>query len=628
MERGLIYTLDNKKQWLICRAVYPKPNLLYWRSFSLEKDRCVEVSSFTASETLLSDAVALTPLDHRIQELTNRRHLLCIPFNIEKENQGLLCLEWSNGILPENIIGFVKIQLLLLGICIERNHFKKKFEDITRRLFSFHHSITAVNYTTQYEETIRIHLATMLDFVSGSSASLMLTRNGPLQFKLALEKGTIRYSNPTNAAPALEEWVLKNRLPFFVSTDAQGETKIIIPLISRKEPLGTITLLTEATSRFIENENKLLSFCTSHLARVIDHYNLFRDIQLEKNYIGSILNSSPVGILIADTNGKVVALNQRAAECLNLSWTGFIVEAEELHCPDFLKEILKDQKGDMVWPVEVDLAQEGVYGHRILNVTAAKVWADNDVLAGFAIALQNVTEKKALEQEVERVNKLAVLGTIAAGVAHEIRNPLMSLSLFLDEIHDKFSKRGDNNFLSTQERKLLEGALKQVDRLDKIVSTLLDFAAKEKKEIKSVDLKEVVDEIMEFIRRRCAKNDIKIEKHYENIPKILTDEQKLKQALLNICLNAIQAMPRGGILKAETSSHDEGHVKISIFDTGKGIEKENIKKVFLPFFSTKESGIGFGLSITEKLVMELRGKITLSSEPGQGTEFSLIFPNN
>jgi signal transduction histidine kinase len=627
LERSLIYTLDSKKQWLICRAVHPRTDFPYWRSFSLGEDQCLEVFSFKGSETLLSDAAASTPLDRRIRELTGRRHVLCVPLHINKENQGVLCLEWSNGIPPENSIELVKMLLLLLGVGIERNHFKEQLEDITGRLFSFHHSITAVNYTTQYEETIRIHLATMLDFVRGSSASLMLSRNERLRFELALEKGAIRYSNPKNEEPVLEEWVLKNSLPFFTRTDAQGETEIIIPLISRKEALGTITLRTQAAGRLVGNNNNLPSFCASHQTRVIDNYNLFRDIQLEKNYIGSILNSSPVGILITDTNGKVLAMNQSAANCLGFPWAGFIVEAEELHCPNFLKEILKDRE-DVVWPVEVDLSQEGVYGYRYLNVTAAEVWGENDVLAGFTIALQNVTEKKALEREVERVNKLAVLGSIAAGVAHEIRNPLMSLSLFLDEIHDNFSKKGGNKFLSTGERKLLEGALKQVDRLDKLVSTLLNFAAREKKEIKSVDLKEVVDEIVEFIRRRCDKNGIRLEKHYGDIPKILADEQKLKQALLNICLNAIQAMPGGGTLKAETGSHGEGHVRISISDTGKGIDKENIEKVFLPFFSTQESGIGLGLPITEKIVTELGGRITLSSEPGQGTEFSLIFPNN
>jgi signal transduction histidine kinase len=167
-----------------------------------------------------------------------------------------------------------------------------------------------------------------------------------------------------------------------------------------------------------------------------------------------------------------------------------------------------------------------------LSVTAAEVFGGKKLPVGFTIALQNVTEKKEIEKEIERVNKLAILGSVAAGVAHEIRNPLMSLSLFLDEIHDNFFKKGERNLLSVGERKLLEGALKQIDRLDKIVSTLLDFSSKEKKEYKSVDLNKIVGEIVEFIRRKCEKSQIRLEIDYRKIPKISMDEQKLKQALL------------------------------------------------------------------------------------------------
>jgi signal transduction histidine kinase len=109
-------------------------------------------------------------------------------------------------------------------------------------------------------------------------------------------------------------------------------------------------------------------------------------------------------------------------------------------------------------------------------------------------------------------------------------------------------------------------------------------------------------------------------------PAIMAPFLAVDNTLLNICLNAIQAMPSGGILRAKTSTLNKGRVKISISDTGSGIPEENMERICSPFFSTKEGGIGLGLSITEKLVTELGGKIDLSSITGQGTEFSLIFP--
>ncbi len=628
IDRGLVYTLDDQHKWLILRSVFPMTDSCYWRCFSLDDDKCIEVSSFNRSKIISSNSIESTALDLRVRELTKRNHVLCLPLKIENRMQGVICLELAHGDFTDGELELIKLQVLFLSLYIERNRFKDKLEDITEKLFSFHHSITAINYTTKYEETIAPHLATMLDFVRGTSASLMLVRNGRLRFEMAVDKGNITYDNQEREEPLLEEWVLNNSIPFFIYTSVDNPSNVrsvVIPLISKKEALGAITIRTASVNNLTDSNRKLLSSCASHLARVIDNYNLFRDIQLEKGYIESILNSSPMGMLITDISGKILALNRSAASCFNLPWKGFIVECEELYCPEFLVRILKD-RSNVIWPVEIDLSEESNYEWKYLNVTAAEVFGEKKLPVGFTVALQNVTEKKRLERESERVNKLAALGAVAAGVAHEIRNPLMSLSLFLDEIHDNFFKKGDKNLLTIEERKLLEGALKQIDRLDKIVNTLLDFSSKEKQECKHVDLNEIVKEIIEFIRRKCDKNHIKLENDYKQIPKILTDEQKLKQALFNICLNAIQAMPYGGTLKAQTRSQGKGFVRISITDTGNGIVKENIEKVFLPFFSTKEKGIGLGLSITEKLVMELNGKIDISSIPGQGTEFSLIFP--
>jgi signal transduction histidine kinase/GAF domain-containing protein len=630
MERGLVYTLDDKQEWLICRAESSKSDHPFWRCFSLDEDKCIEVSSFNTAEVIISNSVESTALDLRVQELTKRKYVLCIPLKIEKQMKGVICLEFvnGNGKLTDGELELIKLQVLFLALYIERNRFKEKLDDVTGKLFSFHHIITAINYTTQYEETIKLHLATMLDFVKGKRASLMLIRNGELKFEIALEKGNFTYHHSlVQEGHLLEEWVLKSNMPFFIDKfrNPKNGKSIIIPLISQKKALGTITIHTDSINNLTGSYGKLLDFCASHLARVIDNYNLFRDIQIEKSYIESILHSSPVGMLITDMGGKILAMNRSAASCLKLPWKGFIVESEELYCPDFLITILKDRSNG-IWPLEIVLSEETNYELNYLNVTAAEVLGEKKLPVGFTVALQNVTEKKNLEKEIERVNKLAALGSAAADVAHEIRNPLTSLSLFLDEIHDNFSKKGKRHLLSIEERNMLEGALKQIDRLDKIVSTLLDFSSKGKKEDKSVDLNKIVGEIIEFIRHQCEKRQIRLETDYKKIPKTLMDEQRLKQALLNICLNAIQAMPNGGTLSAKTNILNKGRIKISISDTGSGISEENIKRVFSPFFSTKERGIGLGLSITEKLVAELGGEIDLSSIPGQGTDFSLIFP--
>jgi transcriptional regulator with GAF, ATPase, and Fis domain len=357
IERGLVYTLDEKKEWLICKAELSKTERPFWRCFSLEEDKCIEVSSFSTAEVMMSNSVESTALDLRVQELTKRKYVSCIPLRIEKQIQSVICLELVHGNLTDDELELIKLQVLFLALYIERNGLKQKLEDITGKLFSFHHSITAINYTTQYEETIKLHLATMLDFIRGTSASLMLIKNGKLRFEIALEKGNFTYHHRLEQEEhLLEEWVLRSNIPFFIDTNVKNPKNIrsiVIPLISQKEALGTITIQTDSINNLTESYDKLLDFCASHLARVIDNYNLFRDIQLEKSYIESILNSSPMGMLITDMDGKILAMNRSAASCLNLPWKGFIVEFEELYCPDFLITILKD-RSNVIWPVEID----------------------------------------------------------------------------------------------------------------------------------------------------------------------------------------------------------------------------------------------------------------------------------
>jgi len=624
LERSLLYTLDSKQRWLIYKAASQKVDGLFWRCFSLDNDECIEVSSFITSTIMASFAVESTPLDHRIQELTGRKYALCLPFKIERKNRGLICLELTNNNLSDSQLELIKLQILFLEACIERNDFKEKLKKITERSLSFHNNISTVDHMTQYHDAVKFHLASIFDLVKGQSASLMLRHDNQVTFQITLDKDHVTTNGPRGKETSLEEWVLKNRIPYFVQNDENSKS-IIMSLVSKEEALGTITIKTDPTDDLTESDRIMLGFGASHLASVIDNHKLLRDVQLEKNYIESILNSSPIGILITDMDGNISAMNQSAANCLNLKWKEFIVDSEGLRCPDFLIAILKN-KSNVIWPVEIDLSRESNYGFQYLNVTAAEVCGENNMPVGFTIALQDVTKKKALEQEIERTNKLATLGAIAAGVAHEIRNPLMSLTLFLDQIHDNFVKNEEKNLLSTEERSLLEIALKQIDRLDKIVSALLDFSAKkEGKEGKYIDLNETMEEMIEFLRHQCEKSNIKIEMVCRTLPKTFIDEQKLKQALLNICLNAIQAMPSGGTLKVETSTPRKGSIKIAISDTGIGIPKENIEKVFSPFFSTKENGIGIGLSITEKIITELGGKINVSSRVGQGTELIILF---
>lgn len=230
------------------------------------------------------------------------------------------------------------------------------------------------------------------------------------------------------------------------------------------------------------------------------------------------------------------------------------------------------------------------------------------------------SENELLKQEVQKSDQMKAVATLAAGMAHEIKNPLTSIRTFAEylpkkyddpEFRDKFSK------IVTDE----------VDRVNNIVKQLLEFSKPREVELKPESLRGVLDETLELLNNNLLKNKVELKKDYRATPIIRADKTQLKQAFLNIFLNSIQAMPGGGQL---TVLVDEDKVKnktlISIQDTGYGIAPEDLPHIFDPFFSKKEQGTGLGLSIVHGIVEKHGGKIVVESKLKQGAKFIISLP--
>lgn len=223
------------------------------------------------------------------------------------------------------------------------------------------------------------------------------------------------------------------------------------------------------------------------------------------------------------------------------------------------------------------------------------------------------------EEQLRRADRLSALGELSAGMAHEIRNPLGSIKGAVEIIKDDYSP-DDAKF------EFIQILLKETDRLNHIVQEFLGFAKPKNPEFQFVDLNEAIESVLTLVAQEARKARVAVEKKLDPaIGKRSLDAGMLKQAFLNLILNAIQAMPDGGVLTVQSTLANSA-VYITISDTGVGISEENRKKLFRPFFTTKRSGTGLGLAITYRIIENHRGVIDVASEPGKGTRFTVKIP--
>lgn len=244
-------------------------------------------------------------------------------------------------------------------------------------------------------------------------------------------------------------------------------------------------------------------------------------------------------------------------------------------------------------------------------------------ITGVVAEIRDVTEIKNLNEEIARNKRLAALGKFSAGIAHEIRNPLSSIRGLAQFVYNSFSK--------TDERKEdLNAIIQEVDRLNKLVFQVLDFAKLKKPNLTRFSLNDLIRKITELFKLEIEDKQIKFSPELSpDISKIQADEDQVRQILMNAIINAIQAVPKKGEIKIKTEKcliKGGFGLKLIIEDNGVGISEKDLNQIFDPFFSTKDKGSGLGLSIVYKLIEAHQGEIKVESKEGEGTKFVIFLP--
>ena len=233
---------------------------------------------------------------------------------------------------------------------------------------------------------------------------------------------------------------------------------------------------------------------------------------------------------------------------------------------------------------------------------------------------KTTADLRKTEAQLIRSEKLAALGQLAAGIAHEIRNPLTSINILIHSLTE--------NLPSENSQKEDLGVIEEeIHRINEIIDQFLRFAKPASPLLEKTEVFTIFEETLQLLRPQMERQQISVQKDFQSLPSITIDKEQIKQVILNLLMNAIQAMPGGGELMISGRFSKDGYwVELTIQDSGIGIPLEDLEKLFDPFFSTKEGGIGLGLSIAHRIIDQHHGKIEVESTPGKGTLFTISLP--
>jgi two-component system, NtrC family, sensor histidine kinase HydH len=333
-----------------------------------------------------------------------------------------------------------------------------------------------------------------------------------------------------------------------------------------------------------------------------------------------LVSSLPLGLVATGNDGNIQIFNRVAEEILGLGEQQAAGRPPSDVLPPPLVDLIGRSEANLREPQRRELNLAGQDGRSSSLLLAALAVVDAEQRhVGTMLLIQDLSEVKKLEEELKRNERLAALGEMAAGVAHELRNPLSSIKGLAVLLKSRFAD-------SSSDREAADILVGEVERLNRSISELLNYARPDHLEKEKVSLNGIVQKAISLIRVDADAAGVEIRTEFCPPPDFVhADQDKLSQVFLNLFLNAIQAMKNGGTLKVGTSC-DQAQLLCRVEDSGCGIDADLLPKIFDPYVTTKSGGTGLGLAMSVKIIEEHGGRIDISSTPGQGTTVAVSLP--
>ncbi|MCP9442713.1 MAG: PAS domain S-box protein [Nitrospira sp.] len=381
----------------------------------------------------------------------------------------------------------------------------------------------------------------------------------------------------------------------------------------------------EAAISHVSVEGK--RYYTVILRDITEHQRVVEELRRQHAFIEAVLETAGALVVVLDREGRILRFNRACEQATGYSseevmgktvWS-LLLPPEEVESVKAVFDRLVG--GELRNEHEHDWVSKD--GRRRRIAWANTVIPDSSGHADYIVAAGiDVTELKQVQEQLRRTERIAELGTLASGMAHEIGTPMNVIlgraEYMMDRVNDESIKKG------------LKTIIAQVERITRVMNQLLAFARRKPPERRPLQLKDIVEDGMELFRERLDRNRVAVELIVDDrCPSVMADADQMSQVFINLVANAIHAMPEGGTLRIELAQ-DQNSVKLTVSDTGHGIPQELLPKVFEPFFTTKEfgKGTGLGLTVVKGIIDEHQGAITVESEEGKGTTFTISLPKS
>lgn len=340
-----------------------------------------------------------------------------------------------------------------------------------------------------------------------------------------------------------------------------------------------------------------------------------------KAFSDNLVHNMPIGLLAIDADERIASFNQAAESVLKLSSSSAMRKRPTEILPQPLSEFfnqLKTRQGLINKELDCPVKDGKIIP---LEVIGTSLKGEDDSAVSWVILFRDLTEIQHLKKEIARTQRLASIGRLAAGVAHEIRNPLSSIKGFATYFKERYRE-------IPEDHKIAEIMIQEVERLDRVIGQLLEFARPMNIQKKTASLEDVIKDSLKMVEAEARQRRIKVDFSSDPQTKeVRIDTDRIRQVLLNLYLNAIAAMESGGVLSVELRQDDDiGRFRIIVSDSGTGIKHEDLPHLFDPYFTTKSSGTGLGLAIVHKIIESHGGEVSVESRYGEGATVTIEFP--
>lgn len=393
----------------------------------------------------------------------------------------------------------------------------------------------------------------------------------------------------------------------------------------RQHKNGNLIHVTNFISPIVNTYGEVVAFVSS-LRDITERRKMEIALKESEKRLRTLINAMPAFILLKDAEGRWLEANDYAISSLkfeNVPYRGKKDSELIQYNESFRNSFLYCEKSDQyAWQKKESMCREEIIIHAdsspiILNIIKVPLYHPDGSRKGIVIMGQDITNLKKAEELLKKSEKLAVVGQLTAGIAHEIRNPLTSLKGFLKLLEPDMT---ENN------KWYVDIMLSEIAQMESITNQFMAMSKPQAISIQSCHIQTLIEEVVTFISPTAMMHNTHITMNHTTLPAIQCDGNQLKQVFINILKNAIEAMPHGGTISIQTVHIEDHSIEISITDEGCGIPQDRISRLGEPFYSLKEKGTGLGLMMCYKIIEEHNGKLQITSELHKGTTVDIRLP--